>query len=425
MDDNGVSLKTPIINGVLCYISTARHSMRTDDITRICHAFFKDEAIIKAKDLLCELTGEKSKRRRNENKIVHELGDILESFKKCDDANVELPKFVVDSFDGLPPSSGFEIIAGTLISLNEEIVLLRKEVEALKEKRLDESVYSQDTIVMKEDILAIKGELRKLNHRFLKDDVRRSSILLGNLDKPGQSNSVIDQADKSCGGISDSNDALLANAAYDIEKSIDVRDSVLSPTAPPFRSQGLLDVLNQSFQDLGGSPSAPTYAQVTALEDKRSEVDVTKASSSHGAQFLSKRPLNDSGKDAVRPASSRTVVDAEGFQLVQRNRKKRENIVGSKKLNKSHVVKSAVKIVDVYVGNLDPDVTVEALNDYIKSDIGVKIEKCETLQSRNPHYRSFKLSININDRGKLLSSEVWPEGIICRKYYSARNNNSK
>ena len=118
-------------------------------------------------------------------------------------------------------------------------------------------------------------------------------------------------------------------------------------------------------------------------------------------------------------------MDAEGFQLVQRNRKKRENIVGSKKLNKSHVVKSAVKIVDVYVGNLDPDVTVEALNDYIKSDIGVKIEKCETLQSRNPHYRSFKLSININDRGKLLSSEVWPEGIICRKYYSARNNNSK
>ena len=144
---------------------------------------------------------------------------------------------------------------------------------------------------------------------------------------------------------------------YDIEKSVDVRDSVLSPTAPPFKSQGLIDLLNESFQDLGGSPSAPTYAQVTALEEKRSEVDVTKVSSGRGR---SKQPLNHSRKDVVQPASPRTGVDADGFQLVQRNRKKRENIVGSKKLNKSHVIKSAAKIVDIYVGNLDSHVTVEA-----------------------------------------------------------------
>ena len=59
MGANGETLKTPIINGVLCFISTARHSMKNDDVTRICHAFFKDEEIIKAKDLLCDLTGEK------------------------------------------------------------------------------------------------------------------------------------------------------------------------------------------------------------------------------------------------------------------------------------------------------------------------------------------------------------------------------
>lgn len=417
MANDGVTLKTPIINGVLCYISTARHSMRVDDITRICHAFFKDDDIIKAKDLLCELTGEKSKRRRNENRIIHELSDILDLFKKCDDANTDLPKFVVDSFDGLPPSSGFEIIAETLISLNDEIISLKKEVEVLRENRLEENISSQDTMVIKEDILTIKGELRKLNLRFLKDDVRRNSILLENLDKPGQPNSVSDQMDKSSGDISDSHDALIANAVYDIDISKDVQDSVLSPSAPPFKTQDLIDVLNQSFQDLGGSPSAPTYAQVTVLGEKRSEVDVTKVSS--------KRPLNDSRKDVVRPIPSKAVTDADGFQLVQRNRKKRENIVGSKKLNKSHVIRSAMKIVDIYVGNLDSDVTIEAFNNYVENDIGIRIEKCEALQSRNQHYRSFKLSINIDDRGKLLTSEAWPEGIICRKYYSARNKSSK
>ena len=116
--------------------------------------------------------------------------------------------------------------------------------------------------------------------------------------------------------------------------------------------------------------------------------------------------MNDSRNYVVQPTSSRTVRDADGFQLVQRNRKRRDNIVGSKKLSKSHIIKSATKIVDIYVGNLDSDVTTEAINDYVKSDIGIKIEKCEALQSRNPHYRSFKFSINIDDRSKLLSPDV-------------------
>ena len=88
---------------------------------------------------------------------------------------------LVDCFDGLPPSSGFEIIAQTLISLNDEIVSLKKEVEVLKENRIEEKISAHDMIVVKEDLIGIKGELRKLSHRFLKDDVRRNSLLLENL----------------------------------------------------------------------------------------------------------------------------------------------------------------------------------------------------------------------------------------------------
>ena len=70
-------VKPPIINGVLCYISTARHSMKSEDIVRICHAFFKDDDVLKGKDVLCELVGQKPIRRRNENRIVNELRDLL------------------------------------------------------------------------------------------------------------------------------------------------------------------------------------------------------------------------------------------------------------------------------------------------------------------------------------------------------------
>ena len=41
--NNEETLKSPIINGVLCYTSTARHSVRNDDIVRICLVFYKDD----------------------------------------------------------------------------------------------------------------------------------------------------------------------------------------------------------------------------------------------------------------------------------------------------------------------------------------------------------------------------------------------
>ena len=82
MSVNEETLKSPIISGVLCYTSTARHSVRHDDIVRICLAFFKEDDIIKGKDILCNIIGEKPKRRRHENRIMNEVRDIL---KRCDD----------------------------------------------------------------------------------------------------------------------------------------------------------------------------------------------------------------------------------------------------------------------------------------------------------------------------------------------------
>ena len=50
----------------------------------------------------------------------------------------------------------------------------------------------------------------------------------------------------------------------------------------------------------------------------------------------------------------------------------------------------------------------------------IVVNKCETLVSRNENSKSFKVTLNLVDRQKLLSPDVWPEGIICRKFYSSR-----
>ena len=250
--ENEEMLKSPIVNGVLCYTSSARHSVRNDDIARICLSFFKDDEILKGKDILCNIIGEKPKRRRNENKIMHEVRDILDILKRCDDTNRELPKFVVYSYDGLPPSSGFELIAQSLTALNEEIFALKKEIEYLKDNRIEQTISIHDMGMIKEDLIMIKGELRKINHRSLGDELKHSSLVLEqlqNIRSAGDYNEK-DMADNLCAMEYDEND--IAGGYFTLENS-----SKILPSAPLEHSNNLLEMGNRTYQDEGGDPSAP------------------------------------------------------------------------------------------------------------------------------------------------------------------------
>ena len=122
-------------------------------------------------------------------------------------------------------------------------------------------------------------------------------------------------------------------------------------------------------------------------------------------------------------SSSAPSVDAEGFQLVQ-NRKRRPpiSVIGSKKNHGNETIKGAVRLADLYIGNCDNDVTSDSISEYIANEMNIDIVKCESLVSKNVNCKSFKVTLKINDRMKLLSPEIWPEGIICRKYYSQRIN---
>ena len=118
MDVQNTNLVT---NNFLCYVSTARHRMRNDDIVRTCIAFYKENDLLAGKSLLCDQIGDKPKWRRGENRLVTEVQDVLNLLKKCDDEGLQLPSFVCDSYDGMPPTSGFASIAESMVTLINEI----------------------------------------------------------------------------------------------------------------------------------------------------------------------------------------------------------------------------------------------------------------------------------------------------------------
>ena len=65
------------VDNILCYLSTARDSMKKDDILRTCLAFYKLDDIIKSKEALFSFVGEKPKHRRGEDRLMNEIHDIM------------------------------------------------------------------------------------------------------------------------------------------------------------------------------------------------------------------------------------------------------------------------------------------------------------------------------------------------------------
>ena len=120
------------VNGLLCYLSTARHSYTEKALTAVCLSFYSPEKISEAKGLLFVSTNESATRRRGEGKAKADLQDIIAAFRKLDEKNVTIPKFVADSYKVMPPASGFEVLADHLVSFISEFALLKEELKELR-----------------------------------------------------------------------------------------------------------------------------------------------------------------------------------------------------------------------------------------------------------------------------------------------------
>ena len=434
-----------LINNILCFVSTARQSTSCNEIVQICLAFYKEKEILDAKKLICDFIGEKIKYRRGENRMLYELKDLVELFARCDDDEIPLPKFVCDSHDGMPPASGFSIVANAITTLMEEISTLKTELNHMKDQRLLDGLYNSDITRIKEDLLIIKGEVRKMNHKQMEMDLKRQSIILQSMDPP-TTMPTENMSDHEATENFLTNFEKLCNTPVRLDTLVCGEDASHTPSAPP-ASQEPWAFLEGQPQGLGGVPPAPLYSNVTSQKvsstagetsggppsPKQKCGSVSKRVSTKFVQNGNKMKISESSvediSNTIRNVNEniRNDIDSDGFKLVQNNKNKKkyrnQKIVGTKKNNNETALKSATKYADIFVGNCALDVTEKSLMDYIKEEMNIKVKNCELLVTRNENCKCFKVNLNMNDRQMLLSSDVWPENIICNKYYKPKNLN--
>ena len=132
MTDNS---KEFVVNGALCFISSARHSYTEQALHAVCLGFYSSEKVTEARDLLFSLMGETVAYRRGKGKQKAELGDILDLLSKMDEESIPIPKCVADNHKDMPPSSGFEVLSEHMLTFLVEIEDLKEEIKSLKEQR--------------------------------------------------------------------------------------------------------------------------------------------------------------------------------------------------------------------------------------------------------------------------------------------------
>ena len=347
------------------------------------------------------------------------MKDIIDMLIRCDDTNISLPQFVADYSDGLPPTSGFEVIANLIVQLNDELINLRKEVSDLNKCSRNNEIGNQDVTFIKEDLIDIKGEIRKLNHKLLNDTIRRDSLILECIANSSR-NAIVDENKEinndvaaSCSAYKDLSESTVSkrksksvlHKSSSIESLPHIIEEKLLPSAPLISDDVVY--FHHEVQDFGGAVSAPSYADVafTGIEDVARNSNGTVAFTSKNSYLNEKGNdlrnenlgMNPGHSSEIRPdekiiEKQNVLSDNDGYQLVKRKRRP-ANIVGSKRTKTNETIRGAVRVV---------------------------VSKCESLVTRNENSKSFKVSLNVSDRQKLLSPEVWPEGIICRKFYSGR-----
>jgi len=389
MPANNVStlnIENSIANDVLCYLSTARHSLSRDVIVMNAAAFYEAEKVLQAKEIIfnvfCEKIIVRKKSASQPYPITVDICDILNLIEKNENENS--PKFLATNFDSLPPN-GFGQIAAVLSSLRDELFALKSEVCQLKENHERDERALEDVCSIKQDVTDIKVSIMSLK----------------------------------------SGCAVLKQTTG---KSITASESVLGESSHGQENFSLSQPKSNNDNDCIPEVVPPLYSRAL-----RSSKSTAVSATARVAQTLTdgtgSLPSQDdeSNRDIMISRSDEPPNDGEFHQVRRRrpNRQRYTRINGAGQIDAGGLSAAiqAQRNLDIFVGGCSLDSTIEDITVHCVSK-NISVKAVCLLETRAPWYRAYKLTVTASDRDKLLVPEAWPDGIFVRKFFTAKTNSS-
>ena len=353
-------IENTVINDVLCYLSTSKKALSCENVILNAVAFYKSEAIRKAKEFIFECCKEKLIVRKScashPNPAVADVQDILDLIDKSESNRHLLPEFVAAAFTSMPPSTGFESLAMVMCSLRDEVAALRLEVTEVRQ-------------VTQKDLKSLEGV-----GCVIQDVAEVKTILHNHL---GTSNPLPSYAGALHTGTSSE-----SVPAEVLRTSSRITSQTGVPTIP-LVSNSASNRRRRTSQNISGQ-NVPNVQHNNGTDPERASV----SDQNHVRRFPVRRRTNIAG----------TRVGGNGLSGVQR-------------------------VLDVFVGGCEKVTTESNIKEYCAAN-NVTILKCESVVTKSEWYNSFKVSVYASVRDQLLEPEFWAHGVFVRKYFKSINHSS-
>ena len=391
-------LENTALNDVLCYISTARHTMTNDNITLISVAFYKPEVIKKSKKLLFEICKEIAvyKERKScashPNPATAEVSDILELLETCEAKKFLLPDFVAGSYTSLPPATGFESLATIMCSMRDEVIALRMEVSEVKQIRQNDAKSLEGVGSVTQDVLEIKNILanRSVNQVTNAPSSSYADVCLNPLQQPPST--IHESGNTTFGNVSAES---LQRTQNDASRS--------------GRRESFTSVSNRvnGVSHRGRAHSGRQNGNGAVRQNGNSAVYLNGTSAVH---------QNSNGAGRQNGNGS---VRQNGNVASMNGRQNRRNIISGTRNASEGGLLGVQRVVDIYLGGCEKNTTDEMVKKYC-ADNGVNVRKCETLNTNSEWYSCFKISVFSSEREKLFNAEFWPRCVFVRNFFRSR-----
>lgn len=431
-----------VINELLAFLRNVLDVMDEESVHQLCTSSFSAEEIVKAKTLLFESvpTGKKMPVRRKDGKkkMSRDLDDMICLLKG---SNPDLfPIFVARELHRLPPVSFDHVDVTRLL---KDVAKLQNKVSVLEEKVVTTEQFDRFKLEVENmkhasltDTYTIERNINKRRGACLQNSITLDSGPIGleyvpikysqvtadsNVNGRPTKNTLTtaDQCDYSCVSVLQTQQRGTENSGH--SSDFGERDGLAAA-----QSVSETECMTSKIATLGdkeqvSSPPAPpaTCTKVSPTSGQRVSVKALPSPAPAPPVAMTAEREVPCAILCDKQVSSDQVVGDNEWKLVQ-NKRYKQNRISSQKGKALTAPEGKFRAADIKVPLLISNVSTEAsevdIINYIKdktSDI-VSLKKINTKSYKK--YNAYKLYVSKCKLDLFLNNELWPDGIVFRRY---------
>ena len=379
------------INDLLYFINFKRHVNALNDVVSACESFYSPDAILSAKRQFFDVVGERDGFRmiirRGDNPAKSNLVDIVEGMNKCDNEGIALPTFLSSNYSNIPHTHDGKVSLSQILHM---IVGMKSQLNSL-EKRCAFTPSSSSTFAPSSALAFASSSAPAL--------VPLASTVSAPSSALASSAAVTPSSALAPSAAFTPSAALAPSAAF-------TPSAALAPSSFHSESSNAPDSVPPPSSN--SAVSADSFASVTSKDTVVAPITQSDLQNALKSVGFSRGKKN--GKDIKKSVENR----------IKTNHERNKNIVIGKKPSSGAMSWGGAPLtVDCYIGRVDFAVS----SDQIKTDVvamGIDVIDIEENQTRHGLFKSFKLVVKKTDFAALNSPEIWPEGVVFRRFRRPR-----